>query len=134
MYKQHMDPGSGPEEWAGHLPRLEDFFQTRRQFLHRFGLGLGALSLATLFENQTAAQTAEAQAEGNAASPLLAKEPPLPARARHVVHIFAQGAPSQVDTWDPKPALAKYDGQPIPGANGVGYASRFKFSKHGKAG
>jgi hypothetical protein len=107
MYKQNMEPGSGPEEGAGHLPRLEDFFQTRRQFLHRFGLGLGALSLATLLENQSTAQAAEAQGEGNAASasPLLAKEPPLPARARHVVHIFAQGAPSQVDTWDPKPAL-----------------------------
>jgi hypothetical protein len=134
MYKQNMEPGSGPEEWAGHLPRLEDFFQTRRQFLHRFGLGLGALSLATLLENQSTAQAAEAQGEGNAASPLLAKEPPLPAHARHVVHIFAQGAPSQVDTWDPKPALMKYNGKSIPGANGVAYASPFKFQKMGRAG
>ena len=134
MYKQNMEPGSEPEEWD--LPRLEDFFQTRRQFLHRFGLGLGALSLATLLENQSTAQAAEAQGEGNAASasPLLAKEPPLPARARHVVHIFAQGAPSQVDTWDPKPALRQYDGKSIPGANGVAYGSPFKFQRMGRAG
>ena len=42
--------------------------------------------------------------------PLLPKRAPLPAKAKHVVHIFAQGAPSQVDTWDPKPMLARHDG------------------------
>src|SRR5580765_6448692 len=97
-------------------PGWQDLFQTRRQFLNRIGLGLGGLGLATLLtENLPVAAAAAADAaDGALASPLLPKQPPLPARARHVVHIFAQGAPSQVDTWDPKPVLAQYDGKPIP--------------------
>ena len=117
---------------ADHAPRLEDFFQTRRQFLNRCGLGLGALGLATLL-GENPLEAAEALS-GGSGGPLSPKNPPLPARARHVVHIFAQGAPSQVDTWDPKPALARYDGKAIPGSNGVAYASPFKFQKMGRAG
>jgi hypothetical protein len=116
---------------AEHTPRLEDFFQTRRQFLNRFGLGVGALGLATLI-GESPAQAAEVDlASGH---PLASRRPPLAAKARQVVHIFAQGAPSQVDTWDPKPVLTRYDGKSIPGSNGVGYASPFKFAKYGKAG
>jgi hypothetical protein len=62
------------------------------------------------------------------------KTPHFPAKAKHVVHIFAQGAPSHVDTWDPKPALAKMSGQQVPGMNGVAMPSPFKFSQHGKSG
>ena len=117
-----------------HTPQLEDLFQTRRQFLNRFGLGLGALGLATLL-GERFATAADAVAPALSSShPLAPKRPPLPAKARHVVHIFAQGAPSQVDTWDPKPALAQYDGKPIPGSNGVAYKSPFKFAKYGRAG
>jgi len=119
-------------------PGWQDLFQTRRQFLNRIGLGLGGLGLATLLaENRPVAAAAGAgadAADGAMASPLLPKQPPLPARARHVVHIFAQGAPSQVDTWDPKPVLAQYDGKAIPGSNGVAYASPFKFQRMGRAG
>ena len=126
-----------PRYFAGHTPRLEDFFQTRRQFLSRCGLGLGALSLATML-GETFAGAAGARdgvvASGRADLPLAAKNPPLPAKARHVVHIFAQGAPSQVDTWDPKPVLAQYNGKTIPGSNGVAYGSPFKFRKMGRSG
>ena len=45
-----------------------------------------------------------------------------------------QGAPSHVDTWDPKPALTKLNGQTLPGLNGVAMASPFKFAKYGKSG
>src|SRR5690349_20324294 len=101
---------------AEHTPRLEDLFQTRRQFLNRFGLGLGALGLATMMGDNFA--TADAVAPTlTAGHPLAPKRPPLPTKAKHVVHIFAQGAPSQVDTWDPKPALAQFDGKSIPGSN-----------------
>ena len=62
------------------------------------------------------------------------KRPPLPARAKHVVHIFAQGAPSHIDTFDPKPSLARYDGQPLPGLGGVAMPSPFKFEKKGQSG
>src|SRR5882672_4505256 len=126
-----------PKYFAEHTLKLEDLFQTRRQFLSRCGLGLGALSLATML-GDTLARAAEAPraapVAGGANHPLAPKNPPLPAKAKHVVHIFAQGAPSQVDTWDPKPALAQYDGQSLPGYNGVAMRSPFNFTKRGKSG
>ena len=94
---------------------------SRREFLARFGMGLGALGLTNLL-------SAELRAAGQG------KQPHFAARARHVIHIFAQGAPSQVDTWDPKPALAKLDGRPLPGLNGVALASPYTFSRHGQSG
>src|SRR5208282_3447302 len=65
---------------------------------------------------------------------LAPRQPPLPAKAKHVVHIFAQGAPSHIDTFDPKPALARYDGQSLPGLGGVAMPSPFKFAKKGQSG
>ena len=125
-----------PEFLRNHSARPEDFFLTRRQFLNRFGMGFGALSLASLLGDGLGLPKAAAAEPGLSpdTNPLAPRKPHFPAKAKHVVHVFAQGAPSHVDTWDPKPALAKYDGKPIPGANGVGYASPFKFTKHGKAG
>jgi hypothetical protein len=117
---------------AEHSAKPEDFFLTRRKFLQRAGMGFGALSLAALMGESLFAPEAAAAEIMNPLSP---KTPHFPAKAKHVVHIFAQGAPSHIDTWDPKPALAKYDGQSIPGQNGgVAMASPFKFSKHGKSG
>src|SRR5580704_15707644 len=98
-----------------HSADMEDYFLTRRQFLQRAGMGFGALSLAGLFGEGLFSMANAQEIE----STLLPKTPPLPARAKHVVHIFAQGAPSHVDTWDYKPSLAKYDGQAIPGMDGV---------------
>src|SRR3954470_13502653 len=115
-----------------HAPRLEDHFVTRRQFLHRVGMGFGALGLATLLGENMFGGSSEARAME--AASLLPRQPHFPAKAKHVVHIFAQGAPSHVDTWDPKPALARYDGKSIPGHDGVAMASPFKFAKHGKSG
>src|SRR5262245_59176905 len=100
-----------------HSPRLDDFFVTRRQFLQRAGMGFGALSLAALFGNDIfGGSTAKAIEQ---IPSLFPREPHFPAKAKHVVHIFAQGAPSHVDTWDPKPALTQYDGKSIPGSEGV---------------
>lgn len=115
-----------------HTARLADFFVTRRQFLNRFGMGFGALSLSALLGQNLFESVAHAEKN---LSPLAPKNPPLPAQAKRVVHIFAQGAPSQVDTWDPKPMLEKYAGQSIPNAGGgVAMPSPFKFQKRGKAG
>ena len=119
--------------FRNHFPQPEDFFQTRRQFLGRFGLGLGALGLATML-GESGSIAADAPSLASNANPLSPRKAPLASKARSVVHIFAQGAPSQVDTWDPKPALAKFDGKSIPGNNGVAYGSPFKFAKHGKSG
>ena len=116
---------------AEHSARLEDRFLTRRQFLQRAGMGFGALSAAALFGGELFAPSAQAM---EAEATLLPKAPPLPAKAKRVVHIFAQGAPSHVDTWDPKPSLTKYDGQSLPGMDGVAMGSPFKFSKKGQSG
>jgi hypothetical protein len=115
----------------GHSPRIQDLFITRRQFLQRSGMGFGALSLATLLGQEWLAP--QARAAGQIAN-LLPRAPHFPAKAKHVVHIFAQGAPSHVDTWDPKPALQAYNGKPIPGSDGVALASPFKFEKKGQSG
>jgi hypothetical protein len=90
---------------------------SRREFLARSGLGIGSLGLAGLLSD-----------------PVLNAAPHFPARASHVIHIFAAGAPSQVDTWDPKPALTKRQGQSLPGLSGVAMASPFSFAKHGQSG
>src|ERR1043165_2322936 len=95
-----------------HLPRIQDFFLTRRQFLQRAGMGFGAVSLAALLGEELFGNSARAS---DILATLAPKAAPLPAKAKHVVHIFAQGAPSHVDTWDYKPALAQYDGKSIPG-------------------
>jgi hypothetical protein len=92
---------------------------TRREFLQRTGLGFGALSLATIL--------------GHGRNTSLTN-PNFPPRAKHVVHIFAQGAPSHIDTWDPKPALTRYNGRPLPKMKGLAMASPFKFQKQGKSG
>ena len=113
-----------------HYPKLEDMFLTRRQFLQRAGMGFGALSLATLLGETLTSPTSAAEA----LSSIAPRNPHFAAKAKRVVHIFAQGAPSHVDTWDPKPSLARYNGQSIPGMDGVAMASPFKFEKKGKSG
>src|SRR5215467_10093608 len=93
-----------------HRPRLEDRFVTRREFLGRCGLGFGMLGLAALLSPQTAgASMAGASLSSN--SPLAPRPPHFPARAKRVIHLFANGGPSHVDTFDPKPALTKYAGK-----------------------
>src|SRR5690349_992599 len=114
-----------------HSARLEDMFVTRRQFLQRAGLGFGALSLAALLSEDFLGLTANAAEQP---ANLLPRQPQFPVKAKHVVHIFAQGAPSHVDTWDPKPMLTQFDGKSIPGSDGVAMGSPFKFSKRGKSG
>src|ERR1022692_1022636 len=111
--------------------RPENFFQTRRTFIRRFGMGFGALGLAGLLGPEMIFSESARAADISSLTP---KTPPFPAKAKHVVHIFAQGAPSHIDTFDPKPSLAKYDGQSLPGMGGVAMQSPFKFEKRGQSG
>jgi len=106
--------------------RPEEVLCSRRQFLALCGMGLGALGLAGLLSEE-----ALAAATGAATGP---KPTHFPAQAKHVIHIFAQGAPSHIDTWDPKPVLAKYEDQALPDLNGVAMPSPFKFTKCGNSG
>src|SRR6185503_19702635 len=105
--------------------RPEEVLCSRRQFLARCGMGFGALGLAGLLS-----EDALAVASGAAGT----RPTHFPAKAKHVIHIFAQGAPSHIDTWDPKPALAKYEDQTLPDLNGVAMPSPFKFTRRGKSG
>src|SRR5688500_11800420 len=122
-----------------HGPRAGDDQLSRRQLLHKCGMGMGALALGSIF----------AQAGGGGSSafanapinPLSPKHSQFPGKAKRVIHIFANGGPSQVDTFDPKPALQKYAGKQLPmeylateRKTGAAMPSPFKFKKHGKSG
>ena len=90
-------------------------------------MGMGLLGLAPLLH-----QSAAAGERGH--SSLAPRDPHFSVKARHVVHVFAQGAPSQRDTWDPKPELTHLHGQPLPGRRGKASGSPFKFATHGQSG
>jgi hypothetical protein len=113
--------------------RPQDRFFTRRQFLNRFGMGFGGISLAGLM-GMGILERVESIAESSI-SPFGVKKPQFPVKAKRVLHIFASGAPSHLDTFDPKPALAKYDDKTfLDEGNSVGFASPFKFNKSGQCG
>ncbi len=77
---------------------------TRRGFLERAGLGFGGLPASWLLSRASAAT----------ANPLAARTPPLEATARSVIFLFMHGGPSHIDTFDPKPALARLNGERVP--------------------
>lgn len=112
-----------------HEFRLSDLALSRRKLLQKAGMGMGAASLAMLLQGVMASEARAAMA-----NPLAPKQPPLTAKAKHVIHIFAAGGPSHVDTWDYKPSLEKYADQTLPGMNGLAFASPYKFEKKGKSG
>lgn len=103
---------------------------TRRDMLARIGMGFGAMGLGDLL----------AETSSISLNPLAARQPPQPARAKRVVHLFMNGGPSHLDTFDPKPSLDKYDGKPIPSQlkterpTGAGLKSPYAFQKYGKSG
>ena len=122
-----------------HAPNFEHLALTRREFLCRCGLGMGAVSLASLLGGVDFSNSA--QASEAFINPLTPKQPHFPAKAKHVIHIFANGGPSHVDTFDPKPALAKFTGKPLPMENlrterktGAAFPSPFTFKKYGQSG
>ncbi len=131
-----------------HRPRLEDSVQTRRELLCRSGMGMGALALGGLMADAGLLGRAAIGAAGSpagrssaiAVNPLLPKAPPLPARAKRVVHLFMNGGPSHVDTFDPKPVLTRHHGKPVPTnlpterKTGAAFRSPFAFKKYGRSG
>src|SRR5260370_25410969 len=106
---------------------------SRRQFLQKAGIGIGWLAALDLLH-----------ADG-VSNPLAPRTPPLPATAKSVISLFMQGGPSQVDTFDPKPLLAKLHGQHPPESFGnedfqngkfretVILVSKRTFTKYGQA-
>jgi hypothetical protein len=117
-----------------HRPRLEDLFLTRRELLRRGGMGFGMLGLAGLLAADAA------PAASTDIHPLAPKRPHFAAKAQRVVHLFMNGGPSHVDTFDPKPLLTKYHGKPLPAGNlrterktGAALGSPFTFQKYGQS-
>ena len=98
----------------------------RRDFLRRSGMGMAMLGLADL--------QASAAAAGTASRPHFAP------KAKRVIHFFLNGGPSHVDTFDPKPALARHEGRPLPKTliterkTGAAFPSPFKFQRYGQSG
>src|SRR5213596_897710 len=114
---------------------------TRRWFFRQCGVGLGSIALASLMED-----TALGASASKGSNPLAPKAPHFKPKAKRVIYLFMGGAPSQLDLFDYKPTLAKYDGKPVPQEVVMGqkyafikpdaalFASEFKFAKHGRAG
>ncbi len=124
-----------------HRPKLDDLFLTRRDVLARCGMGMGALGVLPVMAQAGLLGAAQASASTGPINPLSPKRPHFPPRARRVLHLFMNGGPSHVDTFDPKPALAKYAGKSLPMTNlrterrtGNAFPSPFKFTRHGKSG
>jgi hypothetical protein len=85
---------------------------SRRQLLSRLGSGFGTLSLAGLLAEDGLLIAEDAASSSSATlSPMAARSPHFPAKAKHVIQLFMPGGPSQVDTFDYKPEIAQYAGQ-----------------------
>src|SRR5947209_1794726 len=80
---------------------------SRRDMLRRATLGFGSLALADLLARRASASTV-------VGSPLAAKAPHFPPRAKRIIYIFLDGGLSQVDSYDYKPLLQRDDGKPLP--------------------
>ena len=99
--------------------------------LERSAMGMGALALGSMLQSADAAE----------ANPLAVRKPHFAAKAKRVIHLFMNGGPSHVDTFDPKPSLEKYAGKLLPTDNpkterktGAAFPSPFKFQKYGQSG
>jgi hypothetical protein len=114
-------------------------YSSRRDFLWRAGGGCGGLALSWLLAR-------DAHAAGALpANPLAARKPHFAPRARSIIFLFMVGGPSPIDLFDPKPALDRWNGKPLPPSFGMPIsqftrgdtpllASTRKFKKHGKSG
>ncbi len=119
-------------------PNITPCGRTRREFLWQVGGGFAGLALIDRLSRDGAFAD-----DGRALNPLALKPPHFAAKAKHVVFLFMNGAPSQVDTFDPKPALDKFHDTPYRGKTPVGSNNRpvgrlmkspFKFANHGESG
>lgn len=104
----------------------------RRQLLQKCGTGLGMLGLGALCADD---------ARADSSSSLLPKQPHFPGKIKRVIHLFMNGGPSQVDTFDYKPALQKWAGKKLPNPNlaterptGAAFPSPFRFKRYGESG
>ena len=121
-------------------PHYTTPYNSRREFLTKAGGGFGMLALCALMEQEQLLGTKPE------IDPLAARPPHFPAKAKHVIYLFMHGGPSHIDTFDPKPALEKLNGQRLPpslqnmrlqftnAAEAPLLASQRKFRKFGQSG
>ncbi|MDB6035134.1 MAG: hypothetical protein JWM16_5472 [Verrucomicrobiales bacterium] len=118
-------------------------FCSRRHFVRASSFALSSLALSWLLKEEGLLAGPVKPHSGLNHFDLTPKTPLKPARAKAMISLLMIGGPSQMDLFDPKPALAKYDGKPFPGeirydnaaeASSKVFASPFKFSKHGQCG
>jgi uncharacterized protein (DUF1501 family) len=127
-----------PNELRAEYARL----LTRRWFFRQCGVGLGSIALASLLGADKTFGASVPRAD----NPLAPKNPHFKPKAKRVIYMFMAGAPSQLELFDYKPSLAKYNGKPLPPEVIKGqkyafikpdaalYATEFKFAKHGNCG
>jgi hypothetical protein len=123
---------------TGHEP---SWGLTRRQFLNRFGMGLGGIALVDLVAGENRVHAGS--------TPGVLAEPHHPAKAKRVIYLFQSGGPSQLETFDYKPLLNEKQGQQLPESVRMGQrltgmsgnqatlplaGSIFKFQQHGQSG
>ncbi len=93
----------------GHKPQPV----TRRDALRRIGGGFAMMSFAGLVGESIA----RADVGATAGNPWMIKDPHFKPKAKHVIFLFMNGGVSHIDSFDPKPMLTKYNGQPMPGGD-----------------
>jgi hypothetical protein len=115
-----------------------DHGMTRRDLLCRSGMGLASLGLASLFSD---AGLCASSGDTSNINPLAPRASHFAPRATRVIHLFMNGGPSHVDTFDPKPALQRMAGKMLPMKNlrteretGAAYPCPFEFKRYGKSG
>lgn len=124
-----------------HCGRFLEQPLTRRQMLGQCANGFGFVALISLFEDRAIGAGTELQA-GKAYGSLASRPPHFAAKAQNVIFLYMDGGPSQVDTFDPKPLLAKEHGQPFKmkmeptqfNNNGNTFGSPWEFRNFGASG
>jgi hypothetical protein len=113
----------------------------RRDMLMRSGLGIGSLGLAGILADEGRVLAAATEATASAASgPQHIRPPHFPGKAKRVIHFFLNGGPSHVDTFDPKPQLARFANRTVAEnllterKTGAALPSPFRFRKYGQSG
>src|SRR5438067_9606555 len=119
---------------------------TRRELLRRSGMGFAMLGLTGVLSDNGRLLAAPGpfntgEPDTGYKNPLAERPPHFAAKSKRVIHLFMNGGPSHVDTFDPKPALQRYAGQNLPMPNlaterktGAAFPSPFKFQKYGESG
>src|SRR5215217_1341676 len=124
-------------------PGRQRRYTSRRDFLFRAGEGIGGLALAYLLNQDGLLAANGCDNAAGVKSPFAPKPPHFKPRAKNVISLFMCGGVSHIDTFDPKPTLDRYHGQPLPGERDIqvqqGYPgpimrSPYKFQKYGQSG